>query len=133
MADRLTTDSPFVLRDDATVAPYEQLAGHVREMIASGELTSGDSVPSIRQMAAALKVPKGVVERAYALLQQQGFIVRAALGFYVQKNESMIASGRLDVVRSELSRARDRLREQGFTDEEIRTVSHTLFQSERSK
>lgn len=54
---------------------YEQLKEEIIEGIARGELESGESLPSVRNMAADIGINLHTVNKAYKQLQQEGFIV----------------------------------------------------------
>ena len=53
---------------------YEQLANHVRHQIATGKLKPGDQLPTVRQVAADLRVNFNTVARAYRKLDEAGMI-----------------------------------------------------------
>jgi len=55
---------------------YLQVAMLVREQVASGELEVGDPAPSLRSMAARLRVNIHTVAKAYQLLEREGLLVR---------------------------------------------------------
>ena len=48
---------------------YEQVAGQIRQLVASGALVSGTMLPSVRQLARDLGVNLNTVARAYRLLK----------------------------------------------------------------
>jgi len=54
---------------------YEQIGEQLKQAILDGTLSEGELVPSIRQMAADLRVSVMTTSRAYAELEAQGFIV----------------------------------------------------------
>jgi DNA-binding transcriptional regulator YhcF (GntR family) len=54
---------------------YTQIRQQIIEGIASGGLKHGESLPSVRQLAADLGVNMHTVNKAYALLKQDGFVV----------------------------------------------------------
>lgn len=54
---------------------YEQIVNQVKERIAFGEWAAGDEIPSIRQLAADLRVSVITVKRAYLELEREGLIV----------------------------------------------------------
>ena len=54
---------------------YLQIIEQVRRRIASGDWPPGTEMPSIRQLAVALRVSVITVKRAYRELEQQGAIV----------------------------------------------------------
>lgn len=77
MFERLDPRSPVPL--------YAQIADHVRLAIASGELAHGEALPSVRQLAAELRVNPATVVQAYRELEQDGFVAtRQGAGTFVQ-------------------------------------------------
>lgn len=53
---------------------YEQIAARVRVAIALGELSAGDTLPSMRQLARQLRVNPATVVQAYRDLAIDGFV-----------------------------------------------------------
>ena len=66
MFDRIDPRSPTPL--------YEQIAGRIRVAIAAGELNEGHLLPSVRQLAATLRVNPATVVQAYRELEREGFV-----------------------------------------------------------
>lgn len=54
---------------------YLQIRQQIIEGIASGRLLPGEALPSVRSLAADLGVNLHTVNKAYALLRQEGFLV----------------------------------------------------------
>ena len=52
---------------------YIQLSEQVKHAIASGELKPGDQLPTVRQLAADLRVNFNTIARAYRALEQTGY------------------------------------------------------------
>jgi GntR family transcriptional regulator len=55
-------------------APFQQIIDQLRGLIERGELRPGDSLPTVRQLAGDLGVAPNTVARAYAELQQDGWL-----------------------------------------------------------
>lgn len=53
---------------------YEQIVSQIKNMIMSGELSTGDALPSMRSLAKSIHVSVITVQRAYEELQRDGFI-----------------------------------------------------------
>ena len=53
---------------------YEQIASQLRQLIATGALSSGATLPSVRQLAGDLGVNLNTVARGYRLLEAEGFL-----------------------------------------------------------
>lgn len=63
---------------------YQQLVDQVRLAVARGTLKTGDQLPSVRALSRDLVINPNTVARAYALLEQEGFLVtRQGKGVYI--------------------------------------------------
>jgi DNA-binding transcriptional regulator YhcF (GntR family) len=66
----------FVTVDSALeTPPYQQIVQQVRALIERAELLPGTVLPTVRQLAGDLGVAPNTVARAYAELQESGWIV----------------------------------------------------------
>lgn len=78
MFDQLDPRSPVPL--------YAQIAGRLRLAVAAGELRPGESLPSVRQLAARLRVNPATVVQAYRDLETDGFVeMRQGTGTFVRE------------------------------------------------
>ncbi len=65
---------------------YEQIAARVRAAVARGTLAPGHVLPSVRHLAAALRVNPGTVVRAYKALESEGFVrIRQGTGTFIRR------------------------------------------------
>ena len=63
---------------------YEQIERQIKELIISGQLKEGEPLPSIRALAADVKISVITVKRAYEDLEKEGMIYSVqGKGFYV--------------------------------------------------
>lgn len=63
---------------------YEQIERGIKDAIVNGELSKGDSLPSIRSLAADLKISVITTKRAYEDLEKEGMIYSVpGKGFFV--------------------------------------------------
>lgn len=63
---------------------YKQVTDQIKNAIAAGDLRPNDKLPSIRELAEALKISAITVKRAYLDLEGEGYIfTRAGLGSFV--------------------------------------------------
>ncbi len=80
MFDRIDPRSPTPL--------YDQIASRLRLAIASGELHAGEGLPSVRQLAARLRVNPATIVQAYRELESEGFVqTRHGAGTFVNQVE----------------------------------------------
>lgn len=100
---------------------YEQIVGQIKAAIVKGELAEGEQLPSIRALANSLRVSAITTKRAYADLEAAGLIET------VQGKGSFVAGGNAELIREEqlreveelLSRAVERGRACGLSDDEL--------------
>ena len=104
----------------------EQLFTHISELIISGALKENEKLPAVREVAKSLGVNPNTVQKAYAMLEQDGLIYSIpAKGSYVGKaeqTEEIIKRkilGTLSVNISEALKA-------GVTEEEIMLLIKNL-------
>jgi GntR family transcriptional regulator len=65
---------------------YTQIAQAVRAAIAAGDLTAGDGLPSVRQLAGQLRVNPATVVQAYRELETEQLIeMRQGAGSFVRE------------------------------------------------
>ena len=63
---------------------YRQLFQQLRQRIVSGQLASGEQMPSVRELAAGLKINLLTVAKVYQLLESEGLVeTRRGLGTFV--------------------------------------------------
>lgn len=53
---------------------YSQIVDQIKHLIATGELSPGDQLPTVRQLAADLRVNFNTIARAYRILDEDGVI-----------------------------------------------------------
>lgn len=74
----------IIVSNKASKPLYEQIAMQIKASIMSGELKSGDPIPSMRALAKSLQISVLTVQKAYETLQEEGFIeTTAGKGCYV--------------------------------------------------
>ena len=66
---------------------YLQVVERIKERIASGQLTPGDQLPTVRSLALELRVNFNTVARSYRILDEVGIIsTQQGRGTYVMNN-----------------------------------------------
>ena len=74
---------------------YEQITDQIKAAILAGKLAEGEALPSIRFLAKELGISVITTKRAYAELEEAGFIDT------VQGKGSFVAGGNLELLREE--------------------------------
>lgn len=92
---------------------YLQLAESLRVSIASGQLLPGEELPSLRELAAELRVNYHTVRRGYQVLEEANLIVRQRGGRH-RVCASANAPGPVDLLREDARRMAERTGELGL-------------------
>ncbi len=111
---------------------YLQIMDQVTQMIASKQLNPGDQLPTVRQLAADLRVNFNTVARAYKLLDEAGTIsTQLGRGTYIlEPHEETLSAKSPQKALHQLTRQYlHEARRMGFTLEEVRQVLKPYLRS----
>ncbi len=94
----------IVISNSSDLPLYEQIVSQLRKSIMNGEIEGGESLPSIRSMAAELSISVITTKRAYDELEKEGLIVTIpGKGCFAADNNSMLRERRLRLLEELLS------------------------------
>jgi GntR family transcriptional regulator len=104
---------------------YTQILEQVKHAIATGELKPGDQLPTVRQLAADLRVNFNTVARAYRLLDEEGIIsTQHGRGTYIlgpatARDTKRLRQKELALLAEYFVEEAEKL---GFTPKEVRSI-----------
>lgn len=64
----------IIISSNTSKPIYEQITSQIKSQIMSGDLQTGDPIPSMRSLAKSLHISVITVQKAYEDLQRDGFI-----------------------------------------------------------
>ena len=110
--------------DPASKLPiYEQIVRSMKTMVMTGKLHAHEPVPSVRKTAAALGINPNTVQKAFALLRQEGILYSVAgKGDFVADNGGRIKEMKRQEIRDMFVRATQEARDSGMWIDEIFTI-----------
>ena len=122
----------IIVSNRSAVPIYEQIKEQIREAVFSGELKSGDALPSIRQLAKDLKVSVITTTRAYTDLQEEGFVVnRQGKGcFVLPQSEEMAKEAALVKIEENLRLAVSAAKNGNILEKEVLEILKILYEEE---
>ena len=122
----------IVISNSSDKPIYEQIASQIREAIMTGELATGEQLPSIRSLATQLRISAITTKRAYQDLETQGFIHTVpGKGFFVAgDNLELLREERLRLVEASLAKAVADARTAGITAQELREMLDLQLEDE---
>ncbi|MDO4443173.1 MAG: GntR family transcriptional regulator [Slackia sp.] len=108
---------------------YEQIVAQMKDAILAGDLEEGSLLPSIRALAADLRISVITTKRAYAELEAQGFVetVQGKGSFVAGGNKEMLREERLRRMEELLDRAVREARFAGIAKSELHDMLDMLF------
>lgn len=74
MSDTAKIDEIFNITLQLQKPLFTQIVHQFHKLIASDTLSAGQEIPSIRKMSVHLRVNPNTVQRAYAMLEEQGIV-----------------------------------------------------------
>lgn len=114
---------------------YQQIINEIRRLILTGELSPGDPLPSIRELAQQLTTSVITTRRAYLELEREGLLTtRQGVGTFVARvdRETARAAAR-KIAAGLLTRALEEVRRLGLTDGEISAIFDGILQGGNGK
>ncbi len=103
------SDTPlFHINTGSTEPIYRQLIEQARRLIAAGQLSAGQEIPSVRELSAALAVHPMTISKAYSQLEAEGlFERRRGLPMVVAAvhQKAQPTTARVELLRPTLERA----------------------------
>jgi GntR family transcriptional regulator len=114
--------------DFASPVPvYEQIKKVIKYAIAKKTLVEEESLPSIRELAAFLKINPNTVARAYRELSQEGVIGgRAGKGFWVAKIKDG-GEKKTELLKEEFLKFLEKAVAMGFAPDVIKNLIDDFF------
>lgn len=94
---------------------YEQVRDGLRKLMVTGVLAPGDKLPSVRALAVDLAINPNTIQRAYAQLEAEGYIVSVSgKGTFVAEQQGQNHLRRAEL-EEKLYPLREELRSLGMT------------------
>jgi GntR family transcriptional regulator len=122
----------FELNPTLGIPIYRQIMVAVRGRIAAGLLKPGDRLPSIRELAAKLRINPASAVKAYTELRHAGVIaLDHGRGTFVAERTNVIGESREELLRLELANLLQRTQAFGFDDEEVVRALRSFIKASR--
>lgn len=112
---------------------YEQIAELIKKRIIRGELSAGEKLPSVRELAIEVNVNPNTVQRTYRELEMMDIAVsKRGQGTFVTEDTEVITTIREEMKTEILRHFIQQMYEMGYTKEEIkRGVTDYLDREEK--
>ena len=109
---------------------YMQIVNQIKAMIMSGELSPGEALPSMRNLAMQMRVSLITTKRAYEELERDGFIeTYTGKGSFVKaQNAELLREENLRQAEEYLQKAIQKAKISGITFEELTDILKMLYE-----
>ena len=109
---------------------YLQIVNQIKAMIMSGELSPGDALPSMRNLAMQMRVSLITTKRAYEELERDGFIeTYTGKGSFVKaQNAELLREENLRQAEEYLQKGCHKAKMSGITFEELSDILKMLYE-----
>ena len=120
----------IIISNSSSDPIYLQIVNQIKAMIMSGELSPGDALPSMRNLAMQMRVSLITTKRAYEELERDGFIeTYTGKGSFVKaQNPELLREENLRQIEKLLGEAVDKARMSGVSNEEMKEILDMLFE-----
>lgn len=111
----------IIIRNSNPKPIYEQIYDQIVQSVLSGDLATGESLPSIRNLAKDLRISVITTKRAYDELERDGFIetVAGKGSFVAGINHEMVREGHLRQLEQLIEKANELVEKIGLSQEEF--------------
>lgn len=122
----------IIINNSSEIPIYEQISGQIKKHIITGELNSGDMLPSLRVLAKELRISVITTKRAYEELEKDGFVSSVAgKGTFVSyKSSALIREEQLKIVESQLETAVHTAMLSKISLDELIEILKTIYEEE---
>lgn len=109
---------------------YQQIAAHVKRQIFQRTAQDGDPLPSRREIAATLAVNPNTVQKAFRLMEEEGFIrTNGNAGSVISLNEAQVSQIDAELTRGMVEQFIKSAKETGLSFPRVIALIGDLWES----
>lgn len=122
----------IVISNTSDMPLYKQIEDQIIDAILKGDLSEGDTLPSIRSLANDLKVSVLTIRRVYDDLEKDGFVNRqVGIGTIVSAgNVELLRDSKRRLVEQKMLDMIQTAKALGITQQELNDMMNILFEEE---
>ncbi len=112
---------------------YEQIVERFQLLIVKGALPPGSQIPSVRSLSMELSINPNTIQKAYALLEQQGYIFPVkGRGNFVSDSQELVRQ-KQNACLEALAKVLAQAKELGITEQACAQQARRIFGTEESQ
>ncbi|MGA9174001.1 MAG: GntR family transcriptional regulator [Thermoactinomyces sp.] len=118
----------FHFQLDLSQPIYEQILQQIRSLIAKGKVSPGEKIPSVREMAKALRVNPNTVMRAYQELERDGLTEKhRGQGTFITTSRERIDQFRTELMQQYIDDFLTQMESLGLTWAELESAIYEQY------
>lgn len=108
---------------------YEQITEKMKTLIIDGYLCENDKIPSVRELASELAINPNTIQKAYKLLETEGYIAsRQSKGYFVCNNSDN--KSKIKKLTDLFEKTANELKFLGVGDGELNKILENIYRKE---
>ncbi|MBU4485627.1 MAG: GntR family transcriptional regulator [Candidatus Delongbacteria bacterium] len=126
----------FQIQPSSGVPIYKQIVDQVERLVASGSLSPGDEMPSVRRVATHFEVNPMTVSKAYSMLESSNILERRrGMGMFVASNSENAKSvkQRIELIKPVLEDVVEQAKQLGLPNEKVIELLKKLLENNDGK
>ena len=123
----------IVISNTSDMPLYKQIEDQIIDAILKGDLSEGETLPSIRSLANDLKVSVLTIRRVYDDLEKDGFVNwQVGIGTFVSAgNVELLRDSKRRLVEQKMLDMIQTAKALGITQQELNDMMNILFEEEK--
>ena len=109
----------FSINPQLDIPIYQQLVDQIRAAARRGDMTAGQQLPTVQELAEGLGIAKGTIKRAYDELEHEGFVEKVQGRGTFLRSRPQDSASRKDQAMAAIDAMLDSMEAMGFSPAEI--------------
>ncbi len=124
----------IILKNSSDEPIYQQIVSQVKAQIISGELKAGDALPSMRTLAAQLRISVITTKRAYEELERDGYIENfAGKGCFVKtQNTDFLREESVRSTEELIAKACEKAKLCGLSVDDLKEMIELMYEGDNN-
>lgn len=124
----------IILKNSSDEPIYQQIISQIKAQIMNGTLAAGEALPSMRTLAARLRISVITTKRAYEELERDGYIENyAGKGCFVKaQNTDFLREETVRQTEELLAKACERAKLCGLTVNELKEMIELMYEEDNN-
>lgn len=122
----------IIISNSIDLPIFKQIVAEIKKAIFEGTLKEGESLPSVRSLAADLKISFLTVKRAYDELEGEGYIesIQGKGSFIAPKNISLLKEEKLKEIEMLFDQIKMISKLANISKEELKEIFNIIFEED---